>query len=133
MATAIEGLFTALGDPTRLRIVELLRGGPRRAGALAECFDSSVPTVSRHLRVLRRAGVLDVGGTEDDARARVYRLRPEPFVALQAWVDQVQAHWRDQLTSFAEYAEHAAGSSTSAPRGESDPSHPIIHQQGDRS
>lgn len=132
MTSDIEEVFAALGDPTRRRIVELLRAGPQRAGALAERFDSSVPTISRHLRVLRRAGVLEVGGVEQDARARVYRLRPETFVALQAWVDQVQAQWRDQLTAFADHAERVASSGGAAPVAESDRSHPH-HRQGDPS
>ena len=132
MAPKIEGVFAALADPTRLQIVELRQGGPRRAGALAECFDSSVPTISRHLRVLRRAGVIDVGGAEDDARARIYRLRPETFVALQAWVDQVQAQWREQLTAFAEHAEHVVGSSAPMGGAGPNPSHPTIPEQGDR-
>jgi DNA-binding transcriptional ArsR family regulator len=56
--------------------------------------------VSRHLRVLRRSGLVEDHGVDDDARLRVYRLRPEPIVALQAWLDQVQAFWSDQLDAF---------------------------------
>lgn len=137
MTSSIENLFDALADPTPLRIVEFLRAGPRRAGDLAQCFDSSAPTISRHLRVLRRAGVLDVGQAEDDARARVYGLRPETFIALQAWVDHAQAQLREQLTAFAQHAEHVAGSSTSASRpmrgADPDASDPTIQKQGDHS
>src|SRR2546423_8154321 len=61
----------------------------------------SGPAMSRHLRVLRASGLVKVDDTEEpveqDARLRVYRLRPEPFVDLQAWLDQVQAFWSDQL------------------------------------
>jgi hypothetical protein len=56
--------------------------------------------VSRHLRVLRRSGLIADHGVADDARLRVYQLRQEPIVALQAWLDQVQAFWSDQLGAF---------------------------------
>jgi DNA-binding transcriptional ArsR family regulator len=69
----------------------------------------SGPAMSRHLRVLRASGLVevDVGEepVEQDARLRVYRLRPEPFVDLQAWLEQVQAFWSDQLEAFKAHVE----------------------------
>ena len=61
--------------------------------------------MSRHLRVLRATGLVATEMVDDDARVRVYSLRPEPFVALQAWLDQVHAFWSEQLGSFKAHAE----------------------------
>ncbi|MGH9185735.1 MAG: ArsR/SmtB family transcription factor [Acidimicrobiales bacterium] len=104
----LDETFAALADPTRRRVIELLRDGPRRAGDLAEGSHTSRAAMSRHLRVLRNTGIVDVELLEDDARGRVYRLRPDQFVALQAWLDQVRAFWSEQLGSFKEHAERSA-------------------------
>jgi DNA-binding transcriptional ArsR family regulator len=101
----VDAVLAALADPTRRRIVELLRERPHRAGELVSAFEVSAPAVSRHLRVLRRSGLVQEHGVDDDARVRVYQLRHEPFVALRAWLDQVQAFWTDQLGAFKEHAE----------------------------
>ena len=85
--------------------MELLHERPQRAGELVAAFEVSAPAISRHLRVLRRSGLVEEHGVEDDARVRVYQLRQEPFVALQAWLDQVQAFWTDQLGAFKEHVE----------------------------
>lgn len=98
-------LLDALADDTRRRVVEELGRGPRRAGELAAALGASPPAMSRHLRVLLRAGVVVDERLAEDARARVFRLRPEPLVALQAWLDQLQAHWDEQLGSFKAHAE----------------------------
>jgi DNA-binding transcriptional ArsR family regulator len=105
VVTDVDTTLAALADPTRRRIVELLRERPRRAGELAAEFDVTGPAVSRHLRVLRRSGLVEERGVETDARIRVYRLRAEPLVALRAWVDQVQAFWTDQLSAFKQHVE----------------------------
>src|SRR5579859_2930909 len=91
--------FAALADPTRRCVVELLRERPRRAGELAADCAMSGPAMSRHLRVLRASGLVEVEEEriEQDARLRVYRLRSEPFLALQAWLDQMQAFWTEQI------------------------------------
>ena len=104
----LDTTLTALADPTRRHVVELLRERPRRAGELSADCAMSGPAMSRHLRVLRASGLVEIEEEQidQDARLRVYRLRPEPFVALQAWLDQVQAFWSDQLDSFKHYAEH---------------------------
>ena len=65
--------------------------------------------MSRHLRVLRVTGLVEAEPVDDDARIRMYRLRPEPLVALQAWLDQVHAFWGDQLGSFKAHAERTRG------------------------
>jgi DNA-binding transcriptional ArsR family regulator len=105
----IDKTFAALADPTRRHVVDLLRDGPRRASDLADASRMTRPAMSRHLRVLRASGIVEVETLEDDARGRVYRLRAERFVALQAWLDQVQAFWSEQLGAFKEHAERTQG------------------------
>jgi DNA-binding transcriptional ArsR family regulator len=101
----IDETLTALADPTRRWVVERLRRGPRRAGALAAAGGLSAPALSRHLRVLRRVGLVEGTGVEHDARVRLYRLRPEPFSRLKAWLDEMERFWGDQLTAFKVHAE----------------------------
>jgi DNA-binding transcriptional ArsR family regulator len=109
MATDTDGDLTlvlqALAEPTRLGVVRALSSGPRRAGELAETVGVSAPTMSKHLRVLLRAGVVADERPSEDARARVFRIRPESVVALRAWLDQVQALWDEQLRSFKRHVE----------------------------
>jgi DNA-binding transcriptional ArsR family regulator len=105
MATPIDRTLTALADPTRRWVVDQLRRGPRRAGALAAAGGLSAPALSRHLRVLRRVGLVEGSGVEHDARVRLYRLRPQPLSRLQAWLGDVQASWSDQLAAFKAHAE----------------------------
>jgi DNA-binding transcriptional ArsR family regulator len=109
MATTSEvdlaALFRALSDPTRQKVVEVLAGGPRRAGELANAAGVSPPSMSRHLRVLLGAGLVVAERRDEDARTRVFRLRPESVVGLQAWLDQLKAHWDEQLSSFKRHVE----------------------------
>jgi DNA-binding transcriptional ArsR family regulator len=98
-------VLQALSDPTRLGVVQLLSIGPRRAGELAEASGLSAPAMSKHLRVLLEAGVVADERVPEDARVRVFRLRPESVVPLRAWLDQLQAHWDDQLRSFKRHVE----------------------------
>jgi DNA-binding transcriptional ArsR family regulator len=98
-------LLQALADPTRLGVVQLLSSGPRRAGELADAFSLSAPTMSKHLRVLLRAGIIADERPDEDARVRVFRVRPESVVALRAWLDQLQALWDEQLRSFKQHVE----------------------------
>ena len=102
---AVDATLAALADPTRRRVVDLLRRRPRRAGELASAFRMSPPAMSRHLRVLRREGLVEEQRVEGDARVRVYRLRPERFRDLQAWLREVEAFWTEQLDAFKLHAE----------------------------
>jgi len=104
-ATNLDRTFAALADPTRRRVVDLLRKKPRRAGELAAAFDMSPPAMSRHLRVLRRTSLVEEDSLEHDARVRVYRLRPEAFAELRDWLSEVEAFWGGQLESFKAHAE----------------------------
>jgi DNA-binding transcriptional ArsR family regulator len=102
-------VFEVLADPTRRQVVRLLGEGKRRAGELAAAAGTSAPVMSRHLRVLLAAGVVTDERVPGDARLRVFRLEREPLVALQAWLDQVQAHWTEQLSAFKRHAEREGG------------------------
>jgi DNA-binding transcriptional ArsR family regulator len=104
----IAPLFEALADPTRREVVQLLSGGPLRAGEIATLAKVSGPAMSRHLRVLLASGIVSDERPAEDARARVFRLRPEPIAAAQTWLDQIQAHWNEQLKSFKEHVERGA-------------------------
>jgi DNA-binding transcriptional ArsR family regulator len=107
-AKRVDRTLAALADPTRRRVVELLRERPRRAGELAAAFDVSAPAISRHLRVLRASGLIEEEPVRDDARLRVYRLRAQPFQDLHAWLREVEAFWGEQLESFRAVAEAGA-------------------------
>jgi DNA-binding transcriptional ArsR family regulator len=105
MRNDVESIFLALADPTRRRVIEFLGDGARRAGELAEAAGTSPPAMSRHLRILLEAGFVADERVAGDARLRVFRLRREPVLAIQAWLDQLQAHWNEQLGAFKRYVE----------------------------
>ena len=105
MTSAVSPLFTALADPTRQRVVQLLGEGPRRAGELAAASGTSAPVMSRHLRVLLKAGIVADERPPDDARARVFWLRPESITPLRDWLDALQAAGDEQLASFQQHVE----------------------------
>lgn len=101
----LDRTLLALADPTRRRVVELLRKKPRRAGDLAAALSVSSPRLSRHLRVLRQGGLIEDSGDEHDARVSLYRLRPERFAVLRGWLDEVEAFWTVELAAFKAHAE----------------------------
>jgi len=105
MTTTTATVFTVLADPTRRRVIELLARRPHRAGELAAAAGTSPQAMSNHLRVLLDAGIVADERLAGDARARVFRLRPQALTEAQAWLDQLQAEWRDQLRSFKDHAE----------------------------
>jgi DNA-binding transcriptional ArsR family regulator len=101
----LDRTLAALADPTRRAIVERLRKRPLRPSEVAEALSMSRPAMSRHLRVLRRAGLIAQEIVEEDARARLIQLRTEPLARLRAWVEDVEAMWGDQLQAFKAHAE----------------------------
>jgi DNA-binding transcriptional ArsR family regulator len=105
MVTDVGPVFGALADPTRRQVVQLLSRGPRRASDIAGAAGVSGPAMSRHLRVLLEAGILADERPPGDARVRMFRLRPDCMVAVQAWLDQLHAHWDAQLRSFKQHVE----------------------------
>jgi DNA-binding transcriptional ArsR family regulator len=99
-------LFDALADHTRRRVLEqLAKGGPQRAGELSTALEVSPPVMSRHLKILRISGLIADERVSDDARMRFFRLEPEAIAAAQAFLDQLQMEWRQQLRSFKRLAE----------------------------
>jgi DNA-binding transcriptional ArsR family regulator len=89
--------FAALGEPGRLQIVELLRERPFAVGDIAEALAIRQPQVSKHLRVLREAGLV---GVEPVARRRIHHLRAEPFEEIGSWVDSFERLWEVRLDSL---------------------------------
>ncbi|MEN0066807.1 MAG: metalloregulator ArsR/SmtB family transcription factor [Myxococcota bacterium] len=104
----VQGLdetLSALADPSRRRVVDVLRAGPRRASELATDLQMSRPAMSRHLRVLRQRGLVSVTGEAADARARIYQLEPGCFLELSAWLNHVASLWGEQLDAFKAHVE----------------------------
>jgi DNA-binding transcriptional ArsR family regulator len=99
----IDSTLAALADPTRRAVIDLLRRKPLPAGELAFALDASAPALSRHLRVLRREGLVEESRDERDARLRIYQLRREPFDELKDWIAKVETFWADQLESYREH------------------------------
>ncbi len=106
--TDLDRTLAALADPVRRAVVERLRRKPHRAGELAAALDLSPPAMSRHLRVLRTTGLVEEEHGGDDARVRMYRLRPEALGGLRRWLDDVERFWNMQLDAFKEHAEGKA-------------------------
>jgi DNA-binding transcriptional ArsR family regulator len=86
-----------LAEPSRRRILDLLRDGERPVGELVALLPLSQPAVSKHLRVLREAGLVDVRG---DAQRRLYRVTPEPLAELDAWLAPYRTLWADRLDAL---------------------------------
>jgi DNA-binding transcriptional ArsR family regulator len=97
-----DAVFEALADPTRRRILELVASGERTAGELAAEFATSRPAVSRHLRVLREAGLITWRG---DAQRRLYRLDAEPLAVAEAWIERTRDNWAARLDAFARHLD----------------------------
>jgi len=91
-----------LADPTRVEIVEMLARGDLAAGEIADQFAVSRPAVSRHLRVLREAGLVRV---EPDAQRRRYRLDPEPLLELQRWIERNHRLWESRLDALGRHLD----------------------------
>ncbi|HVQ97175.1 MAG TPA: metalloregulator ArsR/SmtB family transcription factor [Mycobacteriales bacterium] len=90
-------VFEALADPTRRRILELLAGGERSAGDLAGEFAISRPGVSRHLRVLRAAGLVRARG---DGQRRLYSVDPAPLAEVEQWLARYRLFWAQRLDAL---------------------------------
>ncbi len=82
----------ALAEPSRFQIVELLRNGPRPVGELVNRLKLPQPQVSKHLRVLSDAGLVDVRA---DAQRRIYELRPAPLQELEVWIERYRSIWEE--------------------------------------
>ena len=105
-----EAAFSALADPTRRAVLDLLRSGTRPAGDIARAFPVSRPAISKHLRILRRAHLVE---ERREGRHRMYQLNPEPLKAVDQWLEHYRAFWSASLTNLkafveAEYAKETA-------------------------
>jgi DNA-binding transcriptional ArsR family regulator len=102
---ATLAVLDVIAEPTRRRILDAIRGGERSVGELVEKVGMHQPGVSRHLKVLRDAGLVQV---RHDAQRRLYRLRPEPLMELDAWLEPYRAEWAARLDSLDEHLGRTA-------------------------
>jgi DNA-binding transcriptional ArsR family regulator len=93
----VDAIFQALADDSRRTVLDILRDHPATAGELADALPIARPGVSRHLRVLREAGLVEVSR---DAQRRIYRLRPEGLAELDDWLDDYRALWSQRLDAL---------------------------------
>src|SRR5438874_4271914 len=93
----MEAVLRALADEGRRTMLESLTGGPATAGELAALLPIARPGVSRHLRVLREAGLVEV---RQEAQWRVYRLRPEPLAEVEDWLGRYRSLWEQRLNAL---------------------------------
>jgi DNA-binding transcriptional ArsR family regulator len=102
---ARDNYLRALADGTRSRIVELLAERPRTASEIHRSFPIAAPAVSRHLRVLRDAGLVREETPEHDRRVRIYSLEERPLRELSDWIVELSRGWQAQLEAFRDYVE----------------------------
>jgi DNA-binding transcriptional ArsR family regulator len=98
----MKTIFEALVDPTRRRILDLLCERPRLVGELVDLLKISQPLMSKHLRVLREAGVVYV---RRDAQRRWYELRPEPLAEVDAWLTSYRHLWEARFDRLDDYLQ----------------------------
>lgn len=97
-----DAIFRALGDPTRREILGLLRGGPASVGELAGNFRTSRPAISKHLRLLRSAGLVV---TRPQGTARICRLNARPLRSIGDWLRDYETFWSASLRNLKDYIE----------------------------
>lgn len=99
-----ERAFSALADPTRRAVLDLLLRGKLAAGQIAQTFPVSRPAISKHLRVLRRARLVLVHRV---GRQRLFELNPEPLKSVDAWLSRYRAFWQSEVSSLKRFVEAA--------------------------
>jgi DNA-binding transcriptional ArsR family regulator len=104
--------FEVLAEPSRRRILDLLRDGERPVNDLVERLALSQPSVSKHLRVLKEAGLVEVRA---DAQRRLYRLRPEPLADVDAWLAPYRRMWADRLDALQRHLDAMPDDDPTAP------------------
>lgn len=105
MTMTSTAVLDAIAEPTRRRILDAIRGNERSVGELVERLGMHQPGVSRHLRVLRDAGLVEV---RRDAQRRLYRLNPEPLRELDAWLAPYRAELADRLDALERHLDRSA-------------------------
>jgi DNA-binding transcriptional ArsR family regulator len=108
-----ETAFHALADPTRRAVLDLLRRGSQPAGQIARVFPVSRPAISKHLRLLHRAHLVQ---ERREGRHRLYTLNPEPLKAVDSWLDQYRVFWRANLSSLKNFVESEYATETAVSR-----------------
>jgi DNA-binding transcriptional ArsR family regulator len=93
----VDAVMQALSDPSRRTVLEILRDHEATAGQLADALPIARPGVSRHLRVLRQTGLVEV---RQDAQRRIYSLRPEALIEVDEWLEAYRALWRNRLEAL---------------------------------
>lgn len=104
-ALALDRTLTALADPNRRQVIELLRVRPRPAGDLAREIGLAPSAMSRHLRALKESGLVEEQHPAFDARIRIYSLKAEPMVELLRWLEETERLWSEQLLAFKAHIE----------------------------
>jgi DNA-binding transcriptional ArsR family regulator len=102
----LDQTLAALADPSRRKVVELLRQQPLRAGELADAVGLSPPALSRHLRMLKASGLIEESHPAFDARVRIYTLKPAPMAHLKAWIETTEQLWVEQLSALKAHIEN---------------------------
>ncbi len=115
-----EATFQALSDPTRRAVLDLLRTGSQPAGRIASSFPVSRPAISKHLRLLRRAHLVE---ERREGRHRVYQLNPEPLRAVDSWIEQYRVFWERSLTNLKAFVETEYAKETAPKRAKRFPGH----------
>ncbi|QKG85405.1 winged helix-turn-helix transcriptional regulator [Kroppenstedtia pulmonis] len=102
-------MLGALAEPNRMAIVELLRDGPLTVGEIANRLELRQPHASKHLKVLSNNGIVEV---KPDANRRYYKLRPEPFQALEYWVTSFQKNMERRFDNLDDYVREIQNKKT---------------------
>lgn len=113
---SVEAAFQALADPTRRAVLDMLRYGPRPAGQIAEAFPVSRPAISKHLRQLRRAHLVQ---EHRRGRHRYYQLNPGPLKAVDSWLEHYRGFWQTNLANLKAFVEEEYARETGRVPGKS--------------
>lgn len=113
--SGVESTFTIVAEPNRRAILSLLLEAERSVGELEDALDLSQPSVSKHLRVLREAGFVE---SRVEAQRRLYRLRPEPLMELDAWLIPFRRFWTKHVDALEQHLDQMEQKEkTAAPKG----------------
>jgi DNA-binding transcriptional ArsR family regulator len=108
-----NSVFRAIADPTRREILSLLRSGERTVGEIAANFRTSRPAISKHLRLLRAAGLV---ASRKDGTAQICALNAKPLLAVNGWLREYEAFWSESMRGLKRYVERAEQEKTKKPR-----------------
>jgi DNA-binding transcriptional ArsR family regulator len=126
---SVEATFSALADPTRRAVLDLLRRGRQPAGQIAQAFPISRPAISKHLRLLRRAHLVN---EHREGRNRFYHLNPEPLRAVDSWLEQYRSFWSASLSNLKAFVESEYAKELAEQAASRKPSHrnPVRRTKG---